>query len=516
VNNVHTVIGGMGNDTLVGGAGDDTLVGGPGNDSINGGGGDDTIVWNEGDGVDTLAGGSGTDTFQILGSDSVGDTITAATSGADVTVTRTAPSGFALTAGPSQGIEKVAVLTRGGGDQVNVQSVPTGATLVVSTGEGDDAVTLDSNGATAGGTVNGILGSVQVDGGNGTNTLAIVNADSTATTAAAITPTQVGAGNGNSLFGSGGTLTYAGIATLNVTFGSGNDSATVTPSASTAYVLAGGSQPNADTLNVLQSGVNGPSVSGSADNGQFTSSNRQPVTYTAFEAILLDGVSPNGILQFASPTYAVDESASAATITISRTQASQGAVSVVIGTTDGTAKAPADYEPLLTRVDFGPGETSKTVQIAIKADTLNEPSETVNLSLGTPHGGATLGSQTSAVLTIANVAPTQSCSPRPQVVTQPVAGGGKLQVHIEATQLNTGQNNRVSELRFGQLANARVTLNGQTVSDNQTVTLPANMFGADFTVERVTPGQATTVPFTVVDGCGEWKTFVGGGTGASF
>jgi hypothetical protein len=102
------------------------------------------------------------------------------------------------------------------------------------------------------------------------------------------------------------------------------------------------------------------------------------------------------------------------------------------------------------------------------------------------------------------------------VVTQPVAGGGKLQVHIEATQLNTGQNNRVSELRFGQLANARVTLNGQTVSDNQTVTLPANMFGADFTVERVTPGQATTVPFTVVDGCGEWKTFVGGGAGASF
>ena len=44
----------------------------------------------------------------------------------------------------------------------------------------------------------------------------------------------------------------------------------------------------------------------------------------------------------------------------------------------------------------------------------------------------------------------------------------------------------------------------------------ANTVAADFTVERVTPGQATMVPFTVVDGCGEWQTFVGGGTAAGF
>jgi hypothetical protein len=48
------------------------------------------------------------------------------------------------------------------------------------------------------------------------------------------------------------------------------------------------------------------------------------------------------------------------------------------------------------------------------------------------------------------------------------------------------------------------------------VTLPGNVTVADFTVERVTPGQPTTVPLTVVDGCGEWKTFVGGGSGAGF
>jgi hypothetical protein len=35
-------------------------------------------------------------------------------------------------------------------------------------------------------------------------------------------------------------------------------------------------------------------------------------------------------------------------------------------------------------------------------------------------------------------------------------------------------------------------------------------------IRRVTPGQATTIPLVIVDGCGEWKTFVGGGTAAGF
>ena len=40
--------------------------------------------------------------------------------------------------------------------------------------------------------------------------------------------------------------------------------------------------------------------------------------------------------------------------------------------------------------------------------------------------------------------------------------------------------------------------------------------GLDLVVRRVTAGQATTVRFTVTDDCGEWQTFVGGGTAAGF
>jgi hypothetical protein len=46
---------------------------------------------------------------------------------------------------------------------------------------------------------------------------------------------------------------------------------------------------------------------------------------------------------------------------------------------------------------------------------------------------------------------------------------------------------------------------------NFTVTFPPGTQQATFYVLRQTAGQATTVPLTVIDGCGAWPTFVGGG-----
>jgi hypothetical protein len=44
--------------------------------------------------------------------------------------------------------------------------------------------------------------------------------------------------------------------------------------------------------------------------------------------------------------------------------------------------------------------------------------------------------------------------------------------------------------------------------------LPLGETGVNLTVTRVAPGQATTIPLTVVDECGAWPTFVGGGPSA--
>ncbi len=89
-------------------------------------------------------------------------------------------------------------------------------------------------------------------------------------------------------------------------------------------------------------------------------------------------------------------------------------------------------------------------------------------------------------------------------------------MHVEATPLSIQPSDPLSQLRFGRFQNAKVTLNGQPIADGQTFTVPPNTSAIDFTVERVTPGQATTVPLIVVDGCGEWPTFVGGGSSAGF
>lgn len=108
------------------------------------------------------------------------------------------------------------------------------------------------------------------------------------------------------------------------------------------------------------------------------------------------------------------------------------------------------------------------------------------------------------------------CVPSPRVQVQPAPGGGKLQVTITPTVVNGGTTNDLSELQFGAFQNAKVTLNGQPIASGQNVSLPPGTSVTELTVERVTPGQPTTVPITVVDRCGPWQTSVGGGSAAGF
>jgi hypothetical protein len=109
---------------------------------------------------------------------------------------------------------------------------------------------------------------------------------------------------------------------------------------------------------------------------------------------------------------------------------------------------------------------------------------------------------------------TATCAPRPPIKVTQTSVGGRLIAHVQVSPLNGQQPNTLRSLRLGALRNARVSVNGQPVTSGQSATVPAGSTAIDLTVERVTPGQAITVPFTVVDGCGEWQTFVGGGPGA--
>jgi len=127
---------------------------------------------------------------------------------------------------------------------------------------------------------------------------------------------------------------------------------------------------------------------------------------TASVTITDDDVAP-AILQFSAPNYSVGEGGGFATATITRTGGLIGDVTVDWSTSDGTATAGADYTAVTTTITIPQGTSSVDVTIPILEDLLIEGDETVNLTLTNPSpgdpntgGGAVLGSQTTAVLTI--------------------------------------------------------------------------------------------------------------------
>ena len=109
---------------------------------------------------------------------------------------------------------------------------------------------------------------------------------------------------------------------------------------------------------------------------------------------------PGGVLQFSQANFNVNENAGSATITVTRTLDLLGTVTVNFNTSNGSANMGQDYGHSAGTLTFGPGQTSKTFQVPIIDDATAEVSETVNLQLSGATNGATLGSQSSATLTI--------------------------------------------------------------------------------------------------------------------
>ncbi len=130
-------------------------------------------------------------------------------------------------------------------------------------------------------------------------------------------------------------------------------------------------------------------------------------------------------LEFASPTYSVDEYAKVVTLGVNRVGGTVNPVSVDFTTTNGTAKAGSDYKAVSGTLTFAgdsyvratdgsgalifqPGETNKTLQIRIIDDTIGEGNEDFQVTLRNPKGpakgalpGSTLlGLVTNAVVTI--------------------------------------------------------------------------------------------------------------------
>jgi len=118
-------------------------------------------------------------------------------------------------------------------------------------------------------------------------------------------------------------------------------------------------------------------------------------------------------------------------------------------------------------------------------------------------------------VTLTRVDSVGECSPRPQVRLQSAPDGpGRLKVTVTAGTVGVASN-RLQEIHFRPGTNAVVDINGQTgLAGDVLVPLPAQPTSVTLLVRKVTPGQASQLPFTVVDSCGAWQTFVGGGPSA--
>ncbi|HET7008896.1 MAG TPA: Calx-beta domain-containing protein, partial [Candidatus Binatia bacterium] len=123
-------------------------------------------------------------------------------------------------------------------------------------------------------------------------------------------------------------------------------------------------------------------------------------TLGALAAAVLTIVDDEIAINFSSANFTVAESSKTATINLSRSGPTTAAVSVDYATSDGTATAGADYSSRTGTIIFAAGQANRTFTIPIINDTLDENSETVNLTLSNPTGGAQLGTQNTALLTI--------------------------------------------------------------------------------------------------------------------
>ena len=133
-------------------------------------------------------------------------------------------------------------------------------------------------------------------------------------------------------------------------------------------------------------------------------------------------MSEAGKVSLGSTLFTATEAAGVANITLNRTGGTNGAASVILQTTPGTATAGTggDYLPIVGQVvNFADRESSKTVPVTLLGgNAANEANETFGVSLTTPVG-VTLGSIASAKVRIIDAG--DATIPGAPVITTPAA-----------------------------------------------------------------------------------------------
>lgn len=118
---------------------------------------------------------------------------------------------------------------------------------------------------------------------------------------------------------------------------------------------------------------------------------------TAVVTIIDEDLAP--VVQFAAPNINSSENSATALLSVTLSAPSGQQVTVSYATSNGSATAGTDYSAANGTLTFAPGETNKTITVALLDDNLDEPNETVNATLANPTNAA-LGAPNPATLTL--------------------------------------------------------------------------------------------------------------------
>ncbi|MBN1510139.1 MAG: DUF4347 domain-containing protein [Sedimentisphaerales bacterium] len=131
------------------------------------------------------------------------------------------------------------------------------------------------------------------------------------------------------------------------------------------------------------------------------------------------------VFQFSSATYSVNENGGSITVTITKTGNASG-VGMSYATSNGTAMAGSDFASTSGTLTFNAGDTSKTFTVPIINDSVPESSEAFNVALSGATGGSSLGTPSSAVVTIADDDSAQLSMSTPAAITEGDIGSKNL------------------------------------------------------------------------------------------
>ncbi len=153
----------------------------------------------------------------------------------------------------------------------------------------------------------------------------------------------------------------------------------------------------------------------------------------SFAPIPAIGSAEPATIAFSATTYSANENAGTATITVTRTGGTAGAVSVDYAIGNGTATAGSDYTAASGTLNWADGDgASKSFTVSISNDLVDEPDETVTLTLSNATGGEVTGTA-STMLTIMDDDPSFLLAVSTGGISVTGTGGSAVNATLTAT-----------------------------------------------------------------------------------